>query len=242
MASALLTRLRSILQRPRVAREIDDELRFHVEMEMDSHVARGVPQAEAKRLALRDLGGVDQTKEAIREVRANRADSILQNIRYAVRSFRIRPGAGPGAVAMLALAVGVTTAMFTLIDALLLRPAPFHDPDQLASISMSGPRGGRTDVAPAVLRAWRQSPAFAAAEAAVPSTALLDVNGVVAAREMARVTPGLFAMLGDIAPLRGRLFDSSDGRAGTEDRVLLSEDLWRTLYASDPGIIGKRIR
>ena len=241
MFSTLLTLIRSLRQRRRVTREMDDELRFHIEMEVDAHVARGVPPAEARRRALRDLGGVDQTKEAIRGVRANRADSVARDVQYALRGLRTRPGAGLGAVAMLALGVGVTTAMFTLIDALLLRPVPFDHPEQLAFVYMGSKTGGRTTVAPAVLRAWRESPAIAGAEAASPYTALVEANGVVSTRKVAHVTPGLFAMLGGIGPIRGRLFDDSDGRAGTDDRVLLSEDLWRTLYASDPEIIGRRL-
>ena len=241
MFASLLTLIRSLRQRTRVAREMDDELRFHIEMETDSHIAQGVPPIEARRLALRDLGGVDQTKEAIREVRANRADSILQDARYAIRGLRSRPAAGVSAVAMLALGIGVTTAMFTLIDALLLRPVPFHDPEQLAFVYMGSKTGGRTTVAPAVLRAWRESPAFAGAEAALASTAVVEVDGIVAARKVADVTPGVFAMLGGVDPIRGRLFDSADGRGGTNDRVLLSEDLWRTLFASRSDIVGQRL-
>jgi putative ABC transport system permease protein len=113
MLSSILTRLRGLFQRPRVAREMDDELRFHLEMEMRSHLERGVPPVEARRLALRDLGGVDQTKEAIRDVRASWIDSVWQDVRYAFRSLRRQPGAGVAAIGMLGLAIGITTAMFT---------------------------------------------------------------------------------------------------------------------------------
>jgi hypothetical protein len=78
---------------------------------------------------------------------------------------------------MLGLGIGITTAMFTIVDALIIRPVPFHEPHELAFVYMGNDRGGRTTVAPAVLRAWQQSPAFAGAESAVPDTALVDVNG-----------------------------------------------------------------
>jgi predicted permease len=142
---------------------------------------------------------------------------------------------------MLGLGIGITTAMFTIVDALILRPVPFDGPDQLAFVYMGNDRGGRTTVAPGVLHAWQESAAFAGAESAVPDTALVDVNGVVVARGIARVTPGLFELLGGIRPIRGRLFDASEVRAGINDRVLLSEDVWRTLYQSDPAIIGHSI-
>ena len=239
MFCALLTRLRGLLQRPRVAREMDSELRFHVEMETQANVDRGIPQPEARRLALRDLGGVEQTKETIRDVRASWVDSVWQDARLAFRSLWRRPGSGLTAVAMLGVGIGLTTAMFTLVDALLLRPVPFDEPDQLAFVFMGDDRGGRTTVAPEVLRAWRESPAFAGAEAAVPDTALVEVRGTVVTRGIARITPGLFNLLGEVRPVLGRLFDASD--AGATDRVILSEDLWRGLYDADPAVAGRRI-
>jgi putative ABC transport system permease protein len=241
MLSSILTRLRGLLQRPRVARELDDELRFHVEMEIRSHIERGLSPIEARRLALRDLGGVDQAKEAIRDVRATWVDSLWQDVRYAFRSLRRRPGAGVAAIGMLGLAIGITTAMFTIVDALILRPAPFRAPDELALVYMGGENGGRVTVAPAVLRAWRASPAFDGAESAVADTALIEAHGSVLTRGIARVTPGLFDMLGGVRPIRGRMFDPSEGRAGSDDRVLLSEDVWRSLYGADESIIGRRI-
>ena len=241
MLDALLTWLRGLRQRPRVAREMDQELRFHIEMETRSHVERGLSAVDARRLALRDLGGVDQTKEAITEVRASWVDSVWQDARHALRSLWRQPGPGLAAVAMLGVGIGLTTAMFTLVDALILRPVPFDEPDDLAFVYMGNERGGRTTVAPGVLRAWRESPAFTGAEAANPDTALIEIEGTVVNRGIARITPGLFDLLGGVQPVRGRMFDTSDGRVGTADRVLLSEDLWRTLYDADPAVVGRRL-
>ena len=142
---------------------------------------------------------------------------------------------------MLALGIGITTAMFTVVDALILRPVPFRDPERLAQMYMGTDRGGRTVVAPAVLNAWRRSPAFEAAEGANPALSLIETASGVATRSSARVTRGLLPMLG-VTPIRGRLFDAADGRAGTDDRALISEDLWRTLLGGDPDIIGRHIR
>jgi putative ABC transport system permease protein len=241
MASALLTRVRGLLQRRRVAREMDDELSFHVEMETRSHIERGLPAGEARRLALRDLGGLDQTKEAIRDVRASWLDSAWQDLRYACRSVRRQPGVSMTAIGMLGLGIGITTAMFTIVDALILRPVPFRAADELAFIYMGDEHGGSIAVAPTVLRAWRISPAFTAAESAVADTALLEANESVMTRGIARVTPGVFDLLGGIRPIRGRLFDASEGVAGSTDRVLISEDLWRSLYGADEAIVGRRV-
>jgi hypothetical protein len=168
-------------------------------------------------------------------------ESWLQDVRFAVRSLRRSLGFASVAVLTLALAIGVTTAMFTLLDALVLRPVPFHTPDELSLIYMGGRTGGRTFVAPAVLRAWRESPAFAGAESAWADIALVEADASVATRGIARVSTGIFDLLGGVRPVRGRLFDASEGRPGTDDRVLLSEDLWRSLYQGDPSIVGRRV-
>ena len=240
MLTRLLTFLCGSLQRPRVSRELDEELQHHVAMEVERHVRRGVPAIEARRRALGDLGGTEQTKEAVRDVRASWIDAWTQDLRYAVRTLWRRPGEAATVAAMLALGIGLTTAMFTLVDAVILRPVPFAQPEQLANLWMRGKTGGRITVLPEVLDAWRHSGVFTGVEAANPDTAVLEVNGAFATRGLARVTPGLFAMLGGVHPLRGRLFDVGDGDAG-EGRVLLSADLWRTLYQSDKGIVGKSI-
>ena len=237
----MLTTLRGLLQRRRVAREIDDELRHHVEMETQSNIQLGWSPVEARRLALRDLDGLDRTKEAIRDVRATVADSLLQDVRQAYRSLRRHPGAAMAAVGMLGLGIGISTAMFTVADALILRPVPFDEPEQLARVYMGNDRGGRTTVAPAVIHAWRESAAFSGVESAVADTALVEVDGAVVTRGIARVTPGLFDLLGGVRPIRGRLFDAAESRAGVHDRVLLSEDVWRTLYRADPGVVVRSV-
>ena len=144
------------------------------------------------------------------------------------------------AAVMLGLGIGLTTAMFTVVDALILRPVPFRDPDRLANLAMMNSRGGRLAVAPAVLDAWRASPAFAAAEGTSPGNAIIETGLGPIVRASARVSPGLFALLG-AQPVRGRTFDPSEGRSGTDDRIVLSEDLWRASFGADPGLLGRRI-
>ena len=243
MALGRLSRLwRNLVQRRRVERELDDEVRGMFDLLVEEKTGAGMSLDAARRAATLELGQVDSIKEQVRDVRAGTlADTFLQDVRYAWRTLIRRPATGLAAVAMLALAIGVTTAMFTLVDALLLRPVPFPDPDQLAQVYMGNEHGGRITVAPAVLHSWRESPAFSGAESADPDTALIEFDGSVVTRGIARVTPGIFDLLGGVRPVRGRLFDASEGRAGNDDRVLLSEDLWRTLYHGDPTLVGRRI-
>ncbi|MEO7158839.1 MAG: FtsX-like permease family protein, partial [Vicinamibacterales bacterium] len=135
---------------------------------------------------------------------------------------------------------GITTAMFTIVDALFLRAVPFRDADRLAHVVMNDEHGGRNDVAPPVLRAWRDAPIFEAVEGHHATTSLIEGGDRLIERPTEFVTAGLFEMLG-VRPIRGRGFEEGEGRAGTSDRVVISEDLWRGMFGADPAIIGRRI-
>ena len=237
----LRNRVEALMRRRKLDAEVDAELRFHLEMQIAEHVRAGMSPEEARRAALLAFGGTTQTTEACHEVRHTWLDSLWQDSRYAVRSVLRRPAMCLAAVCLLGVGIGITTAMFTIVDALILRPAPFSDPDQVAHLWMRDQHGGPGAVAPAVLRAWRDSPAFSAAEAAVEDTALLGTEGGPVTRGIARVTPGVFSLLGGVRPIRGRLFDPSEGRPGSDDRVLLSEDVWRAVYHADPALVGHRV-
>src|SRR4051812_50139536 len=114
-------------------------------------------------------------QDAIRDVTATWLDSVWQDLRYAARTLLRHPAVAVAAIGMLALAIGITTAMFTVADALLLRPVPFREPDRLASIWMGNEHGGVTTVSPPVLPARRHSPAVAPAEAPLLVTSPLQV-------------------------------------------------------------------
>lgn len=170
-----------------------------------------------------------------------RIDSLRQDARSAWRSVCHRPIATSAAMGMLALAIGITAAMFTMVDALILRPLPFPDSGQLGIIRMTGKNGGSALTRPAVITAWRDTRAFASVEAARSTEALVTTDTGEPTQKVAQVTPGIFKMLGGVQPVRGRLFNDADGRPGTDDRVLVSEDLWRTRYNGDPLLVGRTI-
>jgi putative ABC transport system permease protein len=165
---------------------------------------------------------------------------MLDDLRHAYRRLRSRPALMLAAAAMLALGIGLTTAMFTVVDALILRPVPFTDAGRLTRVAMFDKHGGRGTVARAVLEAWRGSPAFDAAEGLTTGKSIVEAGAGPVVRASARVSPGMFAMLGT-RPIRGRVFDATEGRAGSDDRVLLSEDVWRSSFGADPDLVGRRI-
>ena len=237
----LPTWVRALLQRTRAHRELDDEVAFHLEMETDANVARGMTRAAARQAALAAFGGIVQAKESVRDVRTLTIESLWLDLRHAVRALLAHPGFTVTATAMLALGIGITTAMFTIVDSLILRPVPFRDASQLAHLWMGNDHGGRTLVDPAVIRAWRNSAAFQGVESAVPEAALLETGETIVTRGMAVITPGVFDLLGGVGPVKGRLFDPAEGATGESDRLLVSETIWKTLYGSDPELVGKSI-
>jgi hypothetical protein len=144
--------------------------------------------------------------------------------------------------AMLALAIGITAAMLTIVDHMLLRPVPYRDPASLVSVFVGrGPHEMLPYVTRDVVRAWEGSGAFAAVAGTVQQPAIIEGESGAATRSAVWMTPGAFEMLG-ASPLKGRTFMDGEGRPGTADRIIVSEGIWRSEYASDPGIIGRRVR
>ncbi len=159
-------------------------------------------------------------------------DDVLGGWRRLAR----QPRAAVGAIALLTLAIGVTSAMFTIVDAFIVRPAPYRDAEDLSRLWLQGP-GARTDFAQ--VRAWRDSGIFEAVLPVVINTSgeFKNSSGVVT-RRGSRVTPGTFADLG-VSPLLGREFIKGEGTDGNDDYVLLSEEVWRETFSADPLIVGK---
>lgn len=166
---------------------------------------------------------------------------VATDLRHALRRLTARPMTSALGIGMLALAVGVTTAMFTVVDALLIRPVPFPAAKRLGRVSMRNDRTIYGNVAPGVLRAWRESSVFEAVEGAHEVTIVVEADTAMVVRKSAFATPGLFTMLG-ARPLVGRLFNETEGRAGTDEGVLLSERFWRSVLGGSPSALGTRLR
>ena len=166
---------------------------------------------------------------------------IADDLRHAWRRLRAQPGTAAVAASMLALAIGVTSAMFTVVDHMLLRPVPFRDPSRLVTPSIGNDLNNFTRYVNAdVIRAWRASPAFDDVLAFIQRGTDIEGESGLTSAAACWVTPGAFELLG-VAPTLGRSFVKGEGRSGSADRVILADDLWRSDYASDPVIIGRRI-
>jgi putative ABC transport system permease protein len=229
-----------LLERRRVERELDDELRAYVDQVTAEHVAAGMQPSEARRRALLQLGGMEQVKE---EVRARRPGALLeqfvQDLRYGTRQMRRAPSFTAVAVLTLGLGMGVSAAIFSIVDTVLLRPLPYREPDRLVAV-YEGELGGG-------VLAWTEFLAFVEQTRTLESVSALQpvsatVLNVAQPEQVsgALVSAATFPMLG-IQPVLGRGFLPDEDRPGAGQAALISESLWRRVYGGDPSIVGKPI-
>src|SRR5690242_9387422 len=131
----LAARVRGLFRRARADRDLDDEIRFHLEMQTEDNLRAGLDAGEASHAAMRSFGPIGPMKEAHREERVFVfVESVLQDLRYALRTLRKSPGFALTSITVLALTIGANTAMFSALDAVLIQPLPFPKPHQLAML------------------------------------------------------------------------------------------------------------
>lgn len=249
-------RLRALFARPSVERELDDELRFHIENEAEKYVRTGMSHGAALRRARLEFGGVEHIKEASRDVRGTaRLESIVRDLRYAMRSLRSRPAFTLTVIAMLALGIGANTAIFTLVDALLLRPLPVPHPEQLvivsdpAAVNTNNVGSPITDYASFLLyRDVRAGNTVFTDMYANGASGNLDVKigaGTDATAEQAHarfVTGNFFSVLG-VPAYVGRTFTAAEDETPGEDPVaVLTYDYWQRRFSGSRAAIGAVMR
>lgn len=237
--------LEALFRRSALEERIDSELRAHVEAYTDDLVRSGMPRAEAERRAHLEFGGVEGVKEECRDARGLRwADELRQNIRYAFRTFRKAPGFATAAVLSLALGIGANTAIFSVVDAALLRPLPYRDPGRLVAIwENHTTRGERFDEFANAnfvdLRA--NTPSLEGIAASMPFGVTLTGSGDAERLHGRMVTPDAFALLGAGARL-GRALIAADGQPGSARVIVLSYELWQRKFGGDTGVVGRALR
>ena len=243
----LIVRLRA-LARPKAAdQELDAEIAYHVEREAEKYVALGIPPGEARRRALVAFGGVQQTREAHRGVRrAPWLEELSADSRYALRTLRRSPTLAGAAVLTLALGIGANAAMFSAVNAVILRPLPFANPDGLVMLWEENAERGwhEQTVAPANFLDWReQVTAFedVAAYADFRSQTTLTEQGEPRLLDMATITGNLFSVLGVGAQL-GRPFRDAETWETGERVAVISDRLWRQQFSARPDLVGESIQ
>jgi predicted permease len=240
MLRKLFHRLRASLRREKIEREMERELRIHLEMETEENIRRGMNEEEARRAALRSFGGVEQVKEAYRDLSRFRwVEEIWQDARYGARMLRTQPGFTIVAALTLSLGIGANTAIFSVVNALVFNPLPYPDPQRLVWVTNVF-RGD--ELIGGVMYFTYQDESKTLDHLAAYEVSDMEVEGgdEPDGVNYARATASVFPTLG-VAPLLGRTFTAEEDQPGASPVVVLSYDYWRRRFGGDPSIVGKSI-
>ena len=224
--------------------DFTSEIEAHVELEIERLREEGLSEEEARAIAHRSFGNVMHAEERFYESgRWLWWDHFWQDVRYGLRMLRKSPGFTTTAVLTMALGIGATTAIFTVVDATLLRPLPYPQPEQLVSIEDDLPGVSARDVGMSPPE-WQDLQRSGIFENVSPTQ--FDENNLTGSSQPARVrilivAPNYFALLG-VKPQFGRAFDVDDHSPGLIPEVLISDGLWRRAFGGDPHILDKSVR
>jgi putative ABC transport system permease protein len=237
----------SLFRKKQVERELDEELHSFLDMAVEGKIKQGMSRREAARAVRLERGGLEATKEVVRSAGwESFVETCWQDLRFGVRILRKNPGFTTVAVLTLALGIGANTAIFTVVNGVLLRPMPFPGADKLFLISLA-PRGGPFEWQPGIsdrdyLAFHEQNRAFEnVCSFTRGTTASLTGAGDPAQIPVAYVTSEFFSTL-RIGPIIGRGFIESDGQSGGNNVVVLSYEMWKVRFGADPGALGRTIK
>ena len=251
----LAARLRGLLGDRGADQEFDDEIEAHLRLLADRYVRQGMTEAEATLTARRQFGNVTLLKEAHREIRGIRfIDTLFQDLQYGVRMLRKNPGFTLIAALTLCLGIGANTAIFSVVNALMLRPLPFPDPERLVWVEVTSGMNIDDSVDTALFLDWQEQSRTLEGIAAVSvgkswddvywdanNVAPLTGGGETEMVKVGQITASFFKVLG-VQPLPpGRDFIAGEDRRGSDRVAILSHSLWQRRYNGDPEIVGKTI-
>jgi putative ABC transport system permease protein len=235
----------SLFRKRTLDAQLDSELRFHLDALTRENIAAGMPPDEARRQAILEFGGREQLKEELRDVhRINIVETTFANLKSAFRFMRKSPTFSLAVILTLALGVGANSAVFSAIDAILLRPLPFPDGDQLMSVTQHHALGGNpsTVVAPVRLEDWsRLNSTFQALNGYYTEDVSESTGTLPEKVTRAWIYPHFFEVW-NVPPAIGREFNSAEETLNGPAAVIISDRFWRRRFAADPNAIGKSLR
>jgi len=237
-----MTWWRRVFNRSRLERELDAELRDHVDRLVTELIAQGHEPAEARRLARLEFGGLDQVKEACRDERGTRwIEDTLHDVRLTARGFRKQPGFAATATLTLALGVGANLAVFSLVDALLLRPLPVPEARALISLTrwMQGNPSEHFSY-PQVRALAERADLFSSFAAVGSGTVQVGTPDALEPTGVAWVTGGYFGTL-KLAPFAGRLLTDADDQPGAAPVAVISHDYWTRRFGGLTDAVGRTL-
>ena len=246
-----LGRLRVLFRKEQLGQDLDDELRFHLQMQIRDNIEGGMAPDEARRVARLQFGRGSLVKEDSRQVWGFRwLEELGQDLRFAFRSFRKNPGSTAAAVVTLALGLGVGTAVFSVVNALLFKSLPYEDPDRLVMVwsvnkqervDLNLARVQGRSMATPEIEDWKKSGVFESMVAFAGRTMAIVEPGEPGNFLASVVTPGFFELTG-IQPSLGRGFFPEEEPIGGRNNVLvITHEFWRSRFNENPGVIGQEL-
>src|SRR5262245_6071835 len=242
-------RLRSLFRSARVEQELDEELRYHIERQTEEHIAKGMTPEEARYAALRAMGGVERRKEECRDMRRVRLiENLAQDLRYAIRTLFRNPVFSVVALLTLAIGIGSTTAIFSVVHALLLKPLPYPDSDRLVRLVVTQPpvppgqssTGGPQRFPGGV--SVQELPVLRSRMRSVSAMGVYNLAGVTmtgggetSRLEGRRISASIWQAIG-AKPLLGRVFNDKEDAPEADPVIVLSNRAWKRFFNSDLGV------
>jgi putative ABC transport system permease protein len=236
--------LRSLFRKEQVSQELEEELNGFLQMAAEEKMKQGMSRTDALRAVRLEHGNLEVTKDVVRSAGwESFVETCWRDLRFATQTLRKSPGFTVVAVLTLALGIGANSAIFSVVDAILLRPLPYPEPDRLVRVWESSVKydSPRNVVNPLNFLDWHdQAQSFESMAAISSLTTNLSRNGQPIAVQGMQVTSEFFSVL-RVPPFLGRPFNSSDGIAGQDHSVILSYKLWQHQFGEDRTIIGQKI-
>lgn len=244
----LRLRLRSLFFRRHVDRELETELRFHLDQLTEETVTDGTPPDEARRLALLKMGNVTQFQEECRDMRrVNYVDDLWRDLQYAGRNLRRSPGFATLAILIMALGIGANTAVFSVVNAVLLKPLAYRDADRIVALTNSSttreaPTALSKQVSIPDVEDWRaQSASFEAMAYYAARESAVMQGSTAEYAQVASVSPDFFRVFA-VEPVAGRAFTVEETKQGAAGAAMIGYTYWQSHYGGDPRALGKTIR
>jgi putative ABC transport system permease protein len=243
-AGVVRVRLRSLFLRKKVEQELEEELRYHLEREIDEGIAAGMMPDDAHYAALQSVKDIEQRKEECRDMRRlNTIANIGQDLRYAIRSVRKNPAFALVTVLTMALGIGADTAVFSVVNGVLLKPLAYRDPSRIVTLTSAWKGGAKVrHVSLPDFEDWRkQSTAFSAMAYYRSSDEPTTVGSSAEFVRVARVSPEFFQVL-SVAPVLGRLLSAEETKSGDSGAALVSYSYWQSHFAGNGSTLGQSLR
>jgi putative ABC transport system permease protein len=225
--------------------QMNSELRFHIDELTEENIAAGMTPNEARRRAILEFGGQEKFKEEVRDVyRIRVLDATVANLKSAFRFIRKSPTFSAAIILTLALAIGANSAVFSAIDAILLKPLPFPEGDQLMSIEQHHLKiaNPQTRVAPLRLEDWNRLNSTFQAITGYYTEDASESSGTLPEKVAAAFVAPRFLQVWGVAPAAGRDFTSEEEHFSGPSVVIISDHFWRTRFGANPSAVGKKIR